>query len=456
MDGFDQVIDDLSYTYVGNQLQKVTDAPIANAQFGFKNGTNTDNDYTYDIFGNMTADKNKGITDIKYNHLNLPIQITFANNSYITYLYNAVGVKLQKYVQTFNGVSGTSAYTYYLGGFQYDNEILQFFPHAEGYVNVLGNVNNPGEEVVFDYIYQYKDHLGNIRLSFTKSGEDLKILEENHYYPFGLKHSYNSSAYNPKWTTSGGTKTRGFALVPNSGYQYKYNGKEWQDELGLNLYDYHARNYDPALGRWMNIDPKAEKMRRHSPYNYAFDNPIFFIDPDGMRPWPILEKFKGFGRTHSNNFGERRKKKDGSYRTHKGLDINHKGGGNTDLNAPIVSTHSGTVTRIAKIEDGDTNAGGTRVVITSVDGTVSTSYMHLNSVESSLKVGSEVAEGQQIGTMGGSGFGKDDAYTSHLHYELRVDGQLINPVNQDGTLIDSQMFIDGFPSYPKSPDFGAK
>jgi RHS repeat-associated protein len=64
-------------------------------------------------------------------------------------------------------------------------------------------------------------------------------------------------------------------------YNYKYNGKELQEELGLNMYDYGARNYDPAIGRWMNIDPLAEKFNFISPYAYVNNDPLGFSDFDG-------------------------------------------------------------------------------------------------------------------------------------------------------------------------------
>ncbi|MCD0464144.1 DUF6443 domain-containing protein [Flavobacterium sp. ENC] len=266
-DNSQTLIDNLTYSYKdsnkANQLMKVTDAVVNNASFinEFKDSpSNSVDDYSYDANGNMIKDINKNITAITYNQLNLSTKITFATTGNIGYIYNAVGEKVQKIVKETGKPDVTIDY---LDGYQYETQnnitALKFFSTAEGYVEPSGSS--------YKYIYQYKDHLGNIRLSYDKT---LAIKEESNFYPFGLKQEgYNN------------IKTG----VEN---KYKYNGKEFQDEniggFQLNLYDYGARNYDPAVARWMNIDPMAEKGRRWSPYNYAVDNPVYFIDPDGM--WP--------------------------------------------------------------------------------------------------------------------------------------------------------------------------
>ena len=276
-------IDDLAYSYHPdnkNQLMKVFDS--SNNPQGFKDETanagmsDPADDYTYDTNGNLIKDDNKQITDIKYNHLNLPAKIIFGSNK-IEYLYNATGQKIQKKVTEGTTITTTE----YLNGFQYKNNVLLFFPHTEGYVNNTGSIYN--------YIFNYTDHLGNIRMSYTKDSSTglLKILEENHYYPFGLKHiNYNSDSKMY-------VKQAAIAIVKpvpigkSLPYQYKYNGKELQDELGLNVYDFGARLYMQDLGRWNVIDPKANEYFNTSSYAYVLNRPTVAIDPDGKRVYFI-------------------------------------------------------------------------------------------------------------------------------------------------------------------------
>src|SRR4051812_6275645 len=172
------VIDNLVYTYPGNSNRLSMVADNANNSSGFNDANTTGDDYAYDVNGNLISDKNKNITQIMYNHLNLPKKIIFGTGNTIEYIYNAAGQKLEKIVIENNIASNTN----YLGGFQYKDNVLEFFPTAEGYVK-----NNAG---ALSYVFQYKDHLGNVRLSFAKNPatQVLEIIEENNYYPFGLKH----------------------------------------------------------------------------------------------------------------------------------------------------------------------------------------------------------------------------------------------------------------------------
>ena len=81
-------------------------------------------------------------------------------------------------------------------------------------------------------------------------------------------------------------------MVNGTAHPYKFGGKEHNQELGLDWYDFGARNYDASLGRWMNIDPLADGLHEYSPYVYAINNPLIYIDPDGQ--WPIKFSVRAF------------------------------------------------------------------------------------------------------------------------------------------------------------------
>ncbi|MEO7173904.1 RHS repeat-associated core domain-containing protein [Flavobacterium sp.] len=287
-------IDNLAYSYdpaKQNQLMKVFDS--SNHPAGFKDDSDgvTDpvDDYGYDANGNMTTDQNKNITTpIIYNHLNLPLKIVFNNdvNTRIEYLYNAVGEKLKKVVYEYcstcsGGIKVTT--TDYLNGFLYTNAILSYFPQAEGYVNntVVSGANT------YNYVFNYTDHLGNVRVSYTwnTATSSLKILEENQYYPFGMKHGkynveqyvfvdYNNNGYN---TGIVGKSSNTRAL-----YQEKFNGQEYQDELSLNVTAMDFRQYDNAIGRFSNIDLLTDNSPSLTPYHFGNNNPNYWVDPTGL------------------------------------------------------------------------------------------------------------------------------------------------------------------------------
>ncbi|TWJ01715.1 RHS repeat-associated protein [Mucilaginibacter frigoritolerans] len=261
-------IDNLIYNYVNssgnttNQIQGVNDLATDNSAHGYRPGNYTG--YQYDANGNMTVmptppDGTPAANiNIQYNLLNLPQNITGGRT--ITYTYDAAGNKLRR-------ISANTGSTDYISGIEYDqpsgasSSTLSFIQTEVGKAVPISSGG-------YDYYYYMGDNLGNTRVTFDTKTGTAAVLQQDDYLPFGYEIS------------------RGTVTSPKN--EYLYNKKELQEELGQ--YDYGARFYDPVIARWSVIDPLAEKDRRLSGYNYAFDNPMRFTDPDGM--WPDFGAIK--------------------------------------------------------------------------------------------------------------------------------------------------------------------
>ncbi|TCC99782.1 RHS repeat domain-containing protein [Pedobacter psychroterrae] len=202
-----------------------------------------------------------------YNHLNLPATVTGGIGA--TYTYDAGGNKLKS-------VQG-SLTVEYISGVHYKNNVLDFMSTDEGRA-----VRNSSTGV-YKYEYSLKDHLGNARVSFDDNSGTARLIQEDEFYAFGLSRA---------------------KFVSGDKNNYLYNGKELQTALA-DVFDYGARFYDPVIGRWNVVDPLAEMMRRHSPYNYAFNNPMRFTDPDGMAPQSFNNYAKNMDMELGINIGKR-------------------------------------------------------------------------------------------------------------------------------------------------------
>ncbi|WP_449400989.1 DUF4329 domain-containing protein [Chryseobacterium wanjuense] len=301
------LIDNLQYIYAGsdNKLTNINDN--ANNYTGYEGGGQ---EIHYDINGNMIDMPDKGISIIKYNHLNLPNHLEFSKYSNESVVldtkYRADGEKLSKTNATTTfGLTGSITSTKivdYLDGFQYlttnpgtppgggDPEMfaslesaramekqafsletsnltnttltttkdpdLQFFPTTEGFYDYKKD----------QYIYQYKDHLGNIRVSYGRnSAGALEIVDNNDFYPFGMNHLKTGTAY----------------FGQGSYKNYKMQGQELQE---TGFYAYKWRNYMPDVGRFFNVDPLAEKYPTWAPYVFSGNRVIDARELEGLEP----------------------------------------------------------------------------------------------------------------------------------------------------------------------------
>jgi len=269
------LIDFLSYQYNGNQLTQVTDAYTTDRQLftggqEFKN--RSDSAYLYDNNGNMSANLDKNISTIRYNTINLPDTVQMRNGDMSVYAYDTqTSAKTYSYYKTSTGSVVTIPIGVIRERFSYSQTQSSYFDNVvyEGIskkkiLTTDGMVtSNQNSSPVYTRHYMLKDHLGNVRVVFDENGT---IKQVNNYTPFGVE--YGESAEDQTELT----------------YQdYQYSGKEFNRKFELNMYDFGARNYDAAVGRWTTMDPLAGKYYSISPYAYCANNPVNFLDTDGRK-----------------------------------------------------------------------------------------------------------------------------------------------------------------------------
>ena len=230
----------------------------------------------------MTSDGLKNL-QISYNFLNLPSVVTQDDTPVAEYSWFADGSKYRVLTQQNNGYIYTGSLIYASNNGNLQIESTDF---AGGRINLVENTST--NALSQDIQYHHKDHLGSVRAITDNSGS---VIEQNAYYPFGSRHTF------------GGT----YAQTTN---RFKFNGKEEQTTGNLNYLDYGARMYDSNIGRWFVQDPLAEQMYMVTPYRFPLNNPVNFIDSDGL--FETRREARQYRREYDTG-GHVEKNEDGTY-----------------------------------------------------------------------------------------------------------------------------------------------
>jgi len=315
------LVDNLSMSYQGNQVIKVTDTgtPVSLPESNtFEQGSQESRQYAYNQNGSMTQDLNKNITNISYNLLNLPQKIEIDGTTH-TYRYAADGRKLQ--------VKHGDSTRDYVGNLIYENGSLTKILVDGGYVQKEGN----------EYVYYFylNDHLGNNNVVARQDG---MAVQKNSYYPFGLPMAETTNAEQD--------------IQP-----FKYNAKEFERKDGLKLFDYGARHYDGALGRFATMDPLTEKYYATSPYAYCLNNPIKHIDPDGRENVVVV------GSQYANGAGNKLMFVNQGIRSLRSYSQSHP----DESRSMVLFTGGYSKKQIARIEKSVAKYGGTLVQVNSAE-----------------------------------------------------------------------------------------
>ena len=271
-DGTFGAIDDLTITYDGNRLLKVTDDAEAlnyNGALDFYDGSDEDCEYEYDGNGGLTKDKNKGITGITYDYGHNMYHASMVLPSVrggVINDYNSDGRKLSSRhtIYTPTGHGGYNRIVIadlYIDGLILRGDTALLWKFNGGYVELNAN----GTPTCWNYYIT--DHLGSTRMVV---GSDNSIKGTINYYPFGSEMKMEDPAL-----LTGGTS-----------HPYRFTGKELDKMIGLNMYDFGARWYDVAgVPMWTSVDPLAENYYNVTPYSYCAGEPVNRFDPDGNDYW---------------------------------------------------------------------------------------------------------------------------------------------------------------------------